>query len=82
MQNSPHARKRFIIAVLLGIFLGFVCAAVMSSFAIDHFWGSSIMWSIVADRFLIGVLVAMAGVFTVHPIFGIPCPWYLRGAVM
>jgi hypothetical protein len=82
MQSSPYARKRFLIAVPLGIFFGFVCAALASGSAPAGFWGGPIMWSIVADRFLIGLLIAMAGVFTVHPVFSIPCPWYFRGAIM
>ena len=40
------------------------------------------MWTLVADRFLIGLVVALAGAYTIHPIFRFRCPPARRGAVL
>lgn len=37
------------------------------------------MWTIVTNRFAIGLIVGFAGAYTTHPVFGFRLPPYLRG---
>jgi hypothetical protein len=37
------------------------------------------MWTIITDRFLIGLVVGLAGVYTTHPVFGFKLPPCIRG---
>lgn len=39
------------------------------------------MWTIIANRITLAFVVAIGGVYIVHPIFGFKCPAFLRGAV-
>jgi hypothetical protein len=76
--------KRKTICVVLGIAFGFLCSylASQSPEISTDFWGSWLMWTIVFNRFLIGMFVFIAGVFTVHPIFKFRLSPWLRGAIM
>lgn len=76
-----NLQKRFFIAVPLGIVFGFLCAWFASS-SNPGLWWTPLMWTLVTDRFLIGLVVGLAGVYTRHPIFGFRCPPALRGFVL
>lgn len=71
-------KKRFVIAMPLGIFAGLLCTWV-SSGSVPGIWGSALMWALITDRMLIGLVVGLAGAYLTHPLFGFPLPWYIRG---
>lgn len=77
-----NLQKRFFIAVPLGVVFGFVCAWLASSGAPGAFWWTALMWTIVLDRFLMGIVIGLAGVYTRHPILGFPFPAWLRGIAL
>lgn len=80
-MNTP-ARKRFLIAAPLGIAFGFLCAYLASRSVTEAFWWTPLMWTIVTDRFVLGVAVGMVGVFVRHPIFGFGMSPAFRGAII
>ncbi|MBF0156563.1 MAG: hypothetical protein HQL57_05210 [Magnetococcales bacterium] len=41
-----------------------------------------IFWAILTDRILIGMVVALAGTYTIHPLLGFRYRPWLRGACM
>ncbi len=71
-------QKRFLIALPLGIVAGLVCTFLASSSTPD-IWGTALMWTIIANRFVIGLVVGFAGAYTRHPVFNFPIPSYFRG---
>jgi hypothetical protein len=75
--------KRKTICVLLGIFCGFACAYCRSiNPELGLFvWGSPQMWHIVFNRFLIGIVVFLAGAFTHNPLRWRLWSWF-RGATI
>lgn len=79
---SPMAltacKKRFLIALPLGIVAGLVCTFLASS-STPAIWGTALMWTIIANRFVIGLVVGFAGAYTRHPVFCFPIPSYFRG---
>lgn len=79
---SHPAQKRFLIAMPLGIAFGFLCSYVASRGMAMAFWWTPLMWSIVTDRMLIGLVIGFAGAFEYHPILGFrlyPC---IRGTIL
>lgn len=81
-KGCTPGRKRFAISVLLGIAFGFFCAYLASRTSVAAFWWTPTMWTIVTDRFLIGLVVAMSGAYVIHPIFRFRCPAAVRGTIM
>jgi len=66
--TSPMA-KRMLSSMFLWLFFGFVCAYLaFLSIDVSNFWWSSLMRSIVFNRFIIGFAVAIIWVFLVHPV--------------
>lgn len=75
--------KRFLTAIPLGILAGVLCAYLASSKQPELFsLISPLFWVIVSDRFVLGIMVALAGAYVRHPVFGFRCYAWLRGAVM
>lgn len=71
--------KRHLTSVGLGILAGLLCVSIAQNTNPD-IWGSALMWIIIANRFSIGAVVSLAGVYDRNPAFGFrmyPC---LRGA--
>ena len=77
MKLHPR-QKRFVIAMPLAILAGLLCVCLASGSAPD-IWGTALMWTILTNRIIIGMIVGLAGAYTRHPIFGFPIPSYLRG---
>ena len=77
---SPR-KKRFLIALPLGIVAGVICTWLASSSTPD-IWGTALMWTIIANRWTIGLIVGFAGAYTRHPVFDFPIPPYLRGFML
>ncbi|MBF0422068.1 MAG: hypothetical protein HQL73_03655 [Magnetococcales bacterium] len=82
MSHHPAA-KRFLTAITLGTIFGFVCLYLASRGhheieSLSH----PIFWIILTDRILIGMVVAFAGAFTVHPLLGFKYRPCLRGACL
>ena len=77
--------KRFFLAGILGIAFGFLCSYFVSQgtgnvSADPNFWGSPLMYSIIFNRFLIGIVIGIAGAYTECPFIpGRLRPW-VRGA--
>lgn len=40
------------------------------------------MWTILTDRILIGMVVGLAGAYSVHPMFRFPIPAWFRGTCL
>jgi len=88
-QECTPVKKRFAISITLGILFGFFCAfsawkgnPELSGNPENCFFKSAITWCIVVNRFLIGLMIAFAGAFTHHPIFGFKCFPAVRGAIL
>lgn len=82
MTTSPAA-KRFTIAMILGVFFGLLCVFLAAWHQPELASPTHpIFWTIMTDRILIGLVVALAGAFTVHPILGFPYRPWLRGSCM
>ncbi|MBF0141827.1 MAG: hypothetical protein HQL74_16335 [Magnetococcales bacterium] len=82
-MSARPAAKRFIVAITLGVLFGLLCIFLASRQQPEL--GSPanpIFWAILTDRLLIGMVVALAGAFTVHPILGFSYRPWLRGACM
>ncbi|MEO5363318.1 MAG: hypothetical protein H7838_06805 [Magnetococcus sp. DMHC-8] len=81
---SPRpAATRFLVAVVLGTLSGLLCVMLAAGqqpemASVTH----PIFWAILTDRMLIGVVVALAGAFTTHPVLGFAYRPWLRGACM
>ncbi|EKE27641.1 MAG: hypothetical protein ACD_3C00182G0002 [uncultured bacterium (gcode 4)] len=71
---------RFIISIFLGIIFGLVCVILASSWN-PWIWWTPQMWSILYNRFLIWVVIAVVWVHTFHPLFWFRMYPFLRGAV-
>ncbi|HIJ84239.1 MAG TPA: hypothetical protein HPQ00_08550, partial [Magnetococcales bacterium] len=82
MANHPAA-KRFIVAITLGAASGLLCIflAAQGQPQLASF-SHPIAWAIFTDRILIGMVVAFAGAYTVHPILGFAYRPWLRGSCM
>ena len=78
--NKPLI-KRLLISMILGIGFGLLCAYLAST-KDPSIWDTSspVFWSIVYNRFLIGVVIGIAGFMTKHPMFNFKIPAWLRGA--
>ena len=77
--NKPLL-KRIILSTILGIASGFLCVYLASTNnpgIWDH--NSPAVWSIIYNRFLIGVVIGLAGFMTKNPIFNFKIPAWLRG---
>lgn len=70
--------RRLIVSVILWILFGLLCVQLASG-PTPNIRGTPLMRSILFNRFLIGVVVAMMGIYTIHPILGFKC-YILRGA--
>ncbi|MFA6458614.1 MAG: hypothetical protein WCV72_04495 [Patescibacteria group bacterium] len=82
MSKLP-ARNRFLVALPLGLAFGVLCAWLASQKDPTIFDVKSFsFWTIVWNRFLIGLVIGFAGAFTRHPVFGFRCPAFLRGIVL
>ncbi|MBF0420341.1 MAG: hypothetical protein HQL78_09270 [Magnetococcales bacterium] len=82
MSRHP-ASKRFLTAVTLGVLSGFLCIYLASRGhpeMANPF--NPLFWIVFTDRVLIGMMVAFAGAFTVHPILGFSYHPWLRGACL
>jgi hypothetical protein len=80
---SIPAVKRKITAVLLGIGFGFLCAYFASLNMVGQdFWWTTSMWGIVFNRFLIGIVIFFAGVWTKCVLTNWPIRWWLRGPLL
>ncbi|MCF7846055.1 MAG: hypothetical protein K9L85_02350 [Candidatus Peribacteraceae bacterium] len=82
MSKLP-SRKRCIIAAALGLASGVLCAWLASQkdpaiFDLKSFT----FWSIVWNRYLIGLTIALAGAYRFHPLFGFRIVPALRGAIL
>lgn len=82
--SLPMVRRMFT-SVILWILFGFLCAYLAwawdaTQMANPNYWGSAMMWNIVFNRFLIGVMIAFAGFVTFHPILKVRMYPALRGA--
>lgn len=82
MPKTP-ARKRFIISILIGIAFAMLYAWVSPREGLKIFdWQSLTFWAVVSNRILLGLVVAMAGTYRFHPIFGFRFPSFLRGIMI
>lgn len=78
-MSALHSRKRFLVAVPLGIVFGFLCSYLASGGVSGDFWWTPLMWTIVTDRMVLGMMVWLAGAYVRHPIFGFRIHPLFRG---
>ncbi|MCF7835447.1 hypothetical protein K9M48_05395 [Candidatus Gracilibacteria bacterium] len=71
--------NRLLISIVFGILFGLLCVWLASSSSPD-IRGTPLMRSILFNRFLIGVVVGIVGIYTIHPIFGFKT-FIFRGAL-
>lgn len=82
MTTLPAA-KRFVTAIGLGVLFGLLCVFLAAQHQPElASFSNPIFWTILTDRILIGIVVALAGAFTVHPLLGFSFRPWLRGACM
>ena len=61
--------RRMLTSVVLWILFGVLCAYLASTSSVDpKFFGSALMWNLIFNRFLIGLVIAFAWFIEVHPI--------------
>ena len=86
---NKRLAKRIAVSTALGAVFGFLCFAGFSSnpdmpaelAKLQAWsWSNPMMWSTVANRYALGFVVGIAGLVTVHPVFGFKFPPLLRGA--
>jgi hypothetical protein len=77
MTFTPR-KKRFLIALPLGIVAGVICTALAAS-STPGIWWTALMWTIITNRVLIGLVVGFAWAYTTHPVFEFRIPPYIRG---
>lgn len=80
-KSSSTSQRRFAITVGLGLAFGFANAVLMRTEGASVL-SSPLAWAVVTDRFVIGILVGLAGAYLKHPIFGFPIPPALRGGCL
>lgn len=71
--------QRKLVSVSLGLFFGFVCVFFASKGSTEPIWGTPLMWQILYNRMLIGVVVMIMGVFNWHSFLGMRFSPWLRG---
>ncbi len=81
MATLSPRKKRFLIALPLGVLAGIVCTWLASSSTPD-IWGTALMWTIIANRWTIGLVVGLAGAYKRHPVFDFSIPSYFRGFML
>ncbi len=74
LTNNRHIMNNFTKRLLVGMLLGAIVGLIAAYAAATHgiagafdFWDAT-FWSIMFNRMSLGVVVAMFGVFTVHPL--------------
>lgn len=80
--------KRILTGIGLGTVAGLLCFWGFSSGAdqmgmeqwAQWSWTNPMMWLVIANRFTIGFVVAIAGFITVHPFLNFRIPVWVRGA--
>ena len=80
-KSCSAAQKRFAIAMPLAVAFGLLCVYLASN-SNPGIWGTPLMWTIISDRVLIGMIVGLAGAYSVHPMFRFPIPAWLRGTCL
>ncbi|MBT4277152.1 hypothetical protein HOD96_00170 [Candidatus Falkowbacteria bacterium] len=88
-KKCTFLSRRIVLGSALGIIFGLLCFAGFSSNSnmpaemVKYqvwSWSNMMMWSTIANRFTIGVVVAIAGFITKHPMLDLRIPAYIRGA--
>ena len=82
-MTNPPAVKRFVTAMGMGVLFGLLCVFLAARHQPElASLSNPIFWAILTDRILIGMVVALAGAFTVHPVLGFSYRPWLRGTCM
>lgn len=77
------ARKRLLTAAPLGVLAGLICVTIAGQNDPTIWdWQNPLLWTLLSDRWLIGVVIGLAGAYTHHPILGFRMPAWFRGAVL
>jgi len=72
-----------LICKILGLIFGLICVALAAQDDPNIWcWKNPLMWNILINRTLIGVLVGCAGFMVKHPVFGFRVHPILRGAII
>jgi len=74
--------KRKMIAITMGILFGLLCVTFANSSSEESIWGTALMWVIIFNRFLVGYVVFIIGVFTACPVTKIKLYPWLRGSLV
>ena len=75
--------KRLLICAVLGLVFGFICFFLAeSSNKDDSLWCTPTMWGIIFNRFLLGIVVFIAGAYTYNKVFKFKVMPWLRGSIL
>lgn len=74
--------RRKLVCVALGIVFGLICCAFAASGGKTAVWGTPLMWAILWNRVLIGIVVFLGGALNYHVALGFRLSPWLRGAVI
>ena len=88
-QKNKSLTKRLALGAVLGAVFGVLCfsgfasnaemPAEMAKWQVWS-WSNTMMWSTIANRFVLGIMVAITGFITTCPIFGFKMYSWARGA--
>lgn len=80
--SLPMVRRMWT-SIVLWILFGVLCAYLVSRWSTDqNYWWSVLMWNIIFNRFLIGLVIAFAWFIEVHPILKIRMYPAIRWALL
>ena len=87
-MKNKNLIKRLVFGSIFGIIFGFMCfyGFVSSTGMPENLakwqvwsWGNLMMWSTVANRMVLGVMVGIAGFITTFPFWNAKIPVWIRG---
>jgi len=77
MFGNPSLMTRIAIGKMLGFLFGLIGFIFLPCFLPDAGW--MLRWGILLWYTTVGAIIGVFGVFTYHPAFKFPVPWWFRG---
>lgn len=81
MIYSLPSKKRFLIALPLGLMAG-ILLTWLTGVSTPDIWGTALMWTLITNCYILGLVIALAGAYTRHPVLGFSMPSYVRGCIL
>lgn len=80
MFGNPSLMTRIVIGKTIGFLIGLAGFLLLPYFYADSGW--LLRWGILFWYTTVGAVIGVFGVFTWHPIFKLPMPWWFRSTVI